>query len=187
MREITRETPRDADVFMYCTGGIRCSKAGAILRSEGFERVHLVAGGVTAYGRWLREVPKGTGPEGGSLYVGKNFTFDARMGERITEDVVAHCHLCGDPADDTTNCTNAACNLLMVVCATCRGRHLGTCGREKCVDVVRGFKEDGKGRVVEVRELKGREIVVGSGGKCEEHRLRVRPREVLGVPTARKV
>ncbi|KAL0082165.1 Rhodanese-like domain-containing protein [Phycomyces blakesleeanus] len=82
MNEIVKDVPRNQEVFMYCTGGIRCSKAGAILQSaSGFETVHLVEGGVTAYGRWIQ------GQEEKSLFKGKNFTFDARLGETITDEV----------------------------------------------------------------------------------------------------
>ncbi|KAI7886035.1 Rhodanese-like protein [Lichtheimia hyalospora FSU 10163] len=82
MNEICKDVPRDQEVFMYCTGGIRCSKAGAILQSaSGFKQVHLVEGGITAYGRWIKEQKdKHT-----SLFKGRNFTFDKRMGEPITD------------------------------------------------------------------------------------------------------
>ncbi|KAI9019559.1 Rhodanese-like domain-containing protein [Phycomyces nitens] len=85
MNEIVKDVPRNQEVFMYCTGGIRCSKAGAILQSaSGFETVHLVEGGVTAYGRWIQ------GQEEKSLFKGRNFTFDARLGEAITDETHEH-------------------------------------------------------------------------------------------------
>ncbi|KAI7862565.1 hypothetical protein BDF14DRAFT_1735907 [Spinellus fusiger] len=82
MNSIVKDLPRDQEIFMYCTGGIRCSKAGAILQTQsGFDTVHLVQGGITAYGHWIRQ------QNVTSLYRGKNFTFDARLGEAITEEV----------------------------------------------------------------------------------------------------
>ncbi|RUP48122.1 hypothetical protein BC936DRAFT_144937 [Jimgerdemannia flammicorona] len=177
MREICKDLPKDEEVFMYCTGGIRCSKAGAILRSTtALQHVHLVAGGITAYGRWIRSHPDPPS----SLYHGKNFTFDSRLGEPITNEVLSRCHVCSEPANTYTNCANAGCNLLMIACAACRERHAGTCGRKVCVDVVKGWEEGEGGRVVEVRELEEGRPVIGTGLKSGVHRLRVRPRDVLG-------
>ncbi|KAI7890834.1 Rhodanese-like domain-containing protein [Mucor mucedo] len=86
MNEICENLPRDQEIFMYCTGGIRCTKAGAILQSASkFNTVHLVEGGITSYGRWVSEQE-----DKESLFRGKNFTFDARMGEKITDEVIEH-------------------------------------------------------------------------------------------------
>ncbi|KAG1227635.1 hypothetical protein G6F35_002543 [Rhizopus arrhizus] len=88
MNEICEEVPRDQEIFMYCTGGIRCTKAGAILQSaSGFKKVNLVDGGITAYGRWIAEQN-----DKKSLFRGKNFTFDARMGEKITDELLVALH-----------------------------------------------------------------------------------------------
>ncbi|KAI8967883.1 hypothetical protein BDF20DRAFT_828806 [Mycotypha africana] len=91
MNTICEPLPRDQEVFMYCTGGIRCTKAGAILQSaSGFNKVYLVKGGITAYGRWIAEQK-----DKKSLFIGKNFTFDGRLGEKITDDVLGKCHISG--------------------------------------------------------------------------------------------
>ncbi|KAI8093152.1 Rhodanese-like domain-containing protein [Halteromyces radiatus] len=91
MNEICKDLPRDQEIFMYCTGGIRCSKAGAILQSQsGFDKVHLVEGGITAYGRWIQDQEHLQ-----SIFRGKNFTFDGRMGETITDEITGtQCHIC---------------------------------------------------------------------------------------------
>ncbi|RKP08463.1 Rhodanese-like domain-containing protein, partial [Thamnocephalis sphaerospora] len=83
MTQRVASVPKDAPVYMYCTGGIRCSKAGAILRSQGWEDVRMLKGGITAYGNYVRQHP-----ELRSLFIGKNFTFDKRLGEAITEDTI---------------------------------------------------------------------------------------------------
>ncbi|KAL1919432.1 uncharacterized protein VTP21DRAFT_2125 [Calcarisporiella thermophila] len=131
------------EIYMYCTGGIRCSKAGAILRSKGFENVRMLRGGITAYGNYVRSQP---GLQ--SLYHGKNFTFDKRLGEPITDEVLGRCYSCGAPCDVMSNCRNAACNLLFVQCDACKQRLSHTCGEKWCLEVVQdelGEKlEDGR-------------------------------------------
>ncbi|ORX59422.1 Rhodanese-like protein [Hesseltinella vesiculosa] len=136
MNDICKDLPKDQDIYMYCTGGIRCSKAGAILQSQqGFKNVHLVEGGITAYGRWLRDQQ---GLE--SLFRGKNFTFDARMGEAITEEITGtHCMICGSPCNRYQNCAHAQCNLLMICCSKCASRFLNTCARLDCYDTISDF------------------------------------------------
>ncbi|MEM9227212.1 MAG: rhodanese-related sulfurtransferase [Verrucomicrobiota bacterium] len=58
-------------IAMYCTGGIRCEKATALLRQQGFERVYHLKGGILKY---LEQVA----PED-SLWEGECFVFDDRV------------------------------------------------------------------------------------------------------------
>ncbi|CAG8512294.1 4926_t:CDS:10 [Ambispora leptoticha] len=95
---------QDEEIFMYCTGGIRCSKAGAILRSNGFKFVNVLKGGVTAYGRFVA-----ANPFIKSLYKGRNFTFDKRLGEPITDDIVSQCHTCDCKIRTKHTCGNRTC------------------------------------------------------------------------------
>ncbi|CAO3634013.1 unnamed protein product [Cunninghamella blakesleeana] len=148
MNDICKDLPRDQEVFMYCTGGIRCTKAGAILQSQsGFKTVHLVDGGITAYGRWIREQQEKDEMEGKkeeektkSIYRGKNFTFDARMGESITDEITGtKCHICGTPCNRYQNCAHAQCNLLLLCCPNCASQFLNTCGRFHCYDTLHDF------------------------------------------------
>ncbi len=112
---------RDQPIVMYCTGGIRCEKASAYLLHHGFKNVFQLDGGIIEYARRAKE-------EGLPLkFVGKNFVFDERMGERITEDVIAHCHQCGQPADTHVNCANDACHLLFIQCTACAEKMEGCC------------------------------------------------------------
>ncbi len=62
-----------------------------------------------------------------SKFVGKNFVFDGRLGERITDDVIGRCHQCGQRADTHTNCANPSCHLLFIQCDTCRDKTEGCC------------------------------------------------------------
>ncbi|KAG9295147.1 hypothetical protein G9A89_006128 [Geosiphon pyriformis] len=125
---------QDQEIFMYCTGGIRCSKAGAILRSTGFESVNVLKGGITAYGRYITSNPHIT-----SLYKGRNFTFDRRLGEPITNDIVSECHTCGQPCDKHTNCRHKTCNLLFIQCKDCKTKLKRTCGNPTCLEMAEAW------------------------------------------------
>lgn len=120
---------RDKHIVMYCTGGIRCEKASAWLKHNGFPHVYQLEGGIIEYARQVRE----KGLE--NKFIGKNFVFDERMVERISDDVIAHCHQCGKPFDVHTNCANAACHLLFIQCPTCSETYKGCCS-EACRAVV---------------------------------------------------
>ncbi|KAG0270059.1 hypothetical protein DFQ27_000716 [Actinomortierella ambigua] len=185
------EGKEDQDIYMYCTGGIRCTRSGALLRSKGFKSVKMLQGGVTAYGRYIQErrqeeVERVKGEsetekkakEVHSIYKGKNFTFDKRLGEPITEDVLAKCHLCGSACDTYHNCSNMACNLLMISCPTCRTKHEGTCGSSSCVDMVKDIRA--KQRTIDEKhpELRGMKARPGVQ-PFHNHRMRVRPDVVL--------
>ena len=115
------EGQKDKAILMYCTGGIRCEKASAYLRHQGFENVYQLEGGIIEYARRAKE-------EGlPLLFKGKNFVFDGRMGERITDDVLAHCHQCGALCDTHVNCANDDCHLLFIQCPKCAAIHEGCC------------------------------------------------------------
>ncbi len=112
---------KDRPIIMYCTGGIRCEKASAYLLHNGFTNVFHLEGGIINYARQAKE----QGLE--SQFIGKNFVFDDRLGERVTTDVIAKCHQCGKPADTHTNCNNDGCHLLFIQCAECARVYNGCC------------------------------------------------------------
>ncbi|MBT9430964.1 rhodanese-related sulfurtransferase [Candidatus Sodalis endolongispinus] len=112
---------KDKKIVMYCTGGIRCEKASAWMRHNGFNNVYHVEGGIIEYARRARA-------QGLPLkFTGKNFVFDERLGERITPDIIACCHQCGAPCDSHTNCRNQGCHLLFIQCPACAKRYEGCC------------------------------------------------------------
>lgn len=115
---------KDKPVVMYCTGGIRCEKASAYLKYHGFEDVYHLEGGIIKYSRDAKE--KGLP----NKFIGKNFVFDERLHERITDDIIANCHQCGEPFDDHVNCKNKACNLLFIQCPKCAEKYSGCCSEE---------------------------------------------------------
>lgn len=116
-------------VVMYCTGGIRCEKASAWLRHQGFENVFQLDGGIIEYDRQARE----QGLE--NRFLGKNFVFDERRAERIGPEIVSNCHQCGQPADTHANCKNDFCNLLFIQCEACAAR-LENCCSGTCRDFI---------------------------------------------------
>lgn len=119
----------DKKVLLYCTGGVRCEKASAFLKHHGFKDVNQLHGGIIDYVRQIKleQLP--------SKFIGKNFVFDDRLGERITNDIIAKCHQCGEPCDDHTNCANDACHLLFIQCNNCREKYEGCC-TAKCMEVL---------------------------------------------------
>jgi UPF0176 protein len=112
---------KDKNIIMYCTGGIRCEKASAYMLHHGFNHVYHLEGGIINYARQA----KATGLE--TKFIGKNFVFDDRLGERITDDIIAKCHQCGKPADTHTNCKNDGCHLLFIQCDDCAKQFDGCC------------------------------------------------------------
>ncbi len=120
---------QDKNLLMYCTGGIRCEKASAYFKHKGFENVFQLEGGIIEYTRQV----KAEGLE--SKFIGKNFVFDHRLGERITDDIVSNCHQCGNPCDVHTNCLNEGCHLLFIQCENCANAMQGCCSQE-CVDII---------------------------------------------------
>jgi UPF0176 protein len=114
---------------MYCTGGIRCEKASAYYKHRGFKKVYQLEGGIIEYARQVRQ------RDLENKFLGKNFVFDHRRGERISDDVVANCHQCGQPCDLHVNCANEACHLLFIQCEAC-SKALDGCCSEACKKVI---------------------------------------------------
>lgn len=127
----------DKNLLMYCTGGIRCEKASAFFKHKGFKNVYQLEGGIIEYTRQV----KAEGLE--SKFIGKNFVFDHRLGERITDDIVSQCHQCGKPCDNHTNCANEACHLLFIQCDECKDASENCCSTT-CQDIIHLSEEEQK-------------------------------------------
>ncbi len=119
----------EKNVVMYCTGGIRCEKASAWFKHRGFKNVHQLEGGIIKYANECKE----KGLE--NKFIGKNFVFDERRGERISEEIISVCHQCGSPADTHTNCLNDACHLLFIQCDVCKEKMEGCCS-DNCQETI---------------------------------------------------
>ncbi|HRC32714.1 MAG TPA: rhodanese-related sulfurtransferase [Bacteroidia bacterium] len=123
------EDKKDHKIVLYCTGGIRCEKASAYFKHHGFEDVNQLYGGIIEYARQIKR-------EGlPSKFIGKNFVFDERMGERITDDVISVCHQCGNPSDNHVNCANDDCHLLFIQCDECAQKMKGCC-TPACMEII---------------------------------------------------
>jgi UPF0176 protein len=118
------EDKKDQAIVMYCTGGIRCEKASAYMMHKGFKEVYQLEGGIIEYARQV----KAKGLE--NKFHGKNFVFDERLSESISNEVIAKCHQCSEPFDVHTNCANVACNLLFIQCPSCKEKYNNCCSDE---------------------------------------------------------
>jgi len=92
--EYVREHLQDAKnkkIAMFCTGGIRCEKSTAYLKSEGFDQVYHLKGGILNY---LESVP-----ESESLWQGACFVFDERVAveHNLQPAGYQQCHACRRP------------------------------------------------------------------------------------------
>jgi UPF0176 protein len=123
-----REHKEDKNLLMYCTGGIRCEKASAYYKHKGFKNVYQLEGGIIEYTRQVND----EGLE--NKFIGKNFVFDDRRAEKISDDVIAKCHQCGDPFDIHTNCANDACHLLFIQCDSCK-EEMDNCCSTNCKEL----------------------------------------------------
>ena len=129
IEEDLKDHKEDKNLLMYCTGGIRCEKASAYYKHKGFKNVFQLEGGIIEYTRQVKA-------EGlANKFIGKNFVFDHRRSERISEDVISSCHQCGKPWDTHTNCVNEACHLLFIQCDECAEKMENTCSVE-CQDII---------------------------------------------------
>ena len=126
---------RDRNIIMYCTGGIRCEKASAYFKHLGFNNVYQLEGGIIKYAQDVKE--KGLD----NKFRGKNFVFDERLGEKITEDIISACHQCGKPCDTHTNCKNDTCHLLFIQCDDCADHYEGCCS-DQCKDFTHLSQEE---------------------------------------------
>ncbi|TXF76242.1 rhodanese-related sulfurtransferase [Chryseobacterium sp.] len=124
INEQLQDFKEDKNLLMYCTGGIRCEKASAYFKHQGFKNVFQLEGGIIEYARQIKE------ENIESKFIGKNFVFDHRLGERITDDIVSQCHQCGKPCDNHTNCFNDACHLLFIQCDECKETMENCCSVE---------------------------------------------------------
>ena len=119
---------KEKNYLMYCTGGIRCEKASAYLIHKGIKNVFQLEGGIIEYTRQVKDKKLKNN------FLGKNFVFDERRGERISDDIVSNCHQCGKPCDTHTNCINESCHLLFIQCEDCREK-MNSCCSTECIEI----------------------------------------------------
>ncbi len=123
-----KDHKQDKKLVMYCTGGIRCEKASAYYKHKGFQQVYQLEGGIIEYTRQVQNKNLE------NKFMGKNFVFDHRRGERITDDIISNCHQCGKPCDTHENCANEACHLLFIQCEEC-AKKMDNCCSTECKEI----------------------------------------------------
>ncbi len=156
IEEELKDHKEDKNLVMYCTGGIRCEKASAYYKHKGFKNVFQLEGGIINY---VRQVEK---DQLENMFIGKNFVFDERRSERISEDVIAKCHQCGKPADTHVNCANSACHLLFIQCEDCRAE-MESCCSTACMEINNMTAEEQK----ELRKGQGNSNDIFKKGRAE--------------------
>ncbi len=109
---------KDKQVITYCTGGIRCEKASAYLKSKSVaQEVYQLEGGIC---RYAEQYPDG-------YFRGKNYVFDNRISVPVTSDILGSCAVCATAYDEYTNCINATCNKQIILCSSCMHALNNTC------------------------------------------------------------
>ncbi|MGQ1946641.1 oxygen-dependent tRNA uridine(34) hydroxylase TrhO [Geofilum sp. OHC36d9] len=139
------EDKKDKKILLYCTGGVRCEKASAWLKQRGFKDVNQLHGGVIAYVAEIKQ--KGLS----SRFIGKNFVFDERLGERVTPHILGKCHNCGKPCDIHINCAYDPCHDLVIQCNECSQKYNDCCS-VACHENLKAHP-DQKSREINKRQL----------------------------------
>lgn len=135
-------------IVTYCTGGVKCEKASALLLENGFEDVSQLHGGIIKYGI----------ETGGEDFEGKCYVFDKRVAvdvNKVNPKVVSKCYICEGPSDRMVNCANPECNIHVAICENCGEEFQGACSKE-CQEHPEKRDYDGSGYYA--KELNGYNI-----------------------------
>ncbi len=133
---------KDKKVLTYCTGGIKCEKASALLLHHGFQEVYQLHGGIIKYGK----------EAGGKDFEGKCYVFDNRISvpvNSVNPTLVSVCLNCGEATPKMINCANPECNEHFTQCDSCGDKLQGCCSAT-CLEHPRRRAYDGTGYYVKV-------------------------------------
>ncbi len=114
------EDLKDKTIITYCTGGIKCEKASALLLKRGFKDVYQLDGGILKYGK----------EGGGEDFEGKCYVFDGRITvdvNSVNPVIITKCIHCGETSARYVNCANVLCNDQIILCEQCGWEWEGTC------------------------------------------------------------
>ena len=120
----TIEDYKDKPIVTFCTGGVRCEKASAYLREQGFKNVRQLHGGIHVYAE----------KTGGKYFEGELFVFDKRLQmsvNKVNPTVIARCQYCQEAVTRYVDCAERSCGVLFICCQNCETEHLGCCS-ESC-------------------------------------------------------
>lgn len=126
----TIETYKDKPIVTYCTGGVRCEKASAYLREQGFTNVRQLHGGVHVYAE----------KTGGKYFEGELFVFDKRLHvgiNSVNPKIISTCRFCDTPITRYIDCAEKSCPSLFVCCKNCEKEHHGACSKECLAKIMR--------------------------------------------------
>jgi UPF0176 protein len=116
----TIEDYKDKPIVTFCTGGVRCEKASAYLREQGFKNVRQLHGGIHVYAE----------KTGGKYFEGELFVFDKRLHmsvNKVNPSVIAKCQYCQQPVTRYVDCAEKNCGVLFNCCQGCETKHHGCC------------------------------------------------------------
>lgn len=118
----TMKDKKDKKIVMYCTGGIRCEKASAYMKQQGFKDVSQLKGGILTFGK---EFPD-------TVWEGTCFVFDRRLVSSVNKESkpITNCDTCGVLCDLCRNCSNTTCDKMFVQCMDCKHKLIGCCSKE---------------------------------------------------------
>ena len=123
----------DKKIVMYCTGGIRCEKASAYLKEQGFNDVSQLHGGILEFGRECDS----------NVWEGKCFVFDRRLLSSINSnnENLTNCELCNKGCDHYKDCRNPRCNRFVSLCSNCFDNFNGCCS-DGCLEKYVGWLKE---------------------------------------------
>tara|TARA_X000000368_G_C23006448_1_gene701362 strand:- start:415 stop:1371 length:957 start_codon:yes stop_codon:yes gene_type:complete len=101
--EIKKKVKKSNKIITYCTGGVKCEKASAFLKENGYENVYQLHGGIIKYGL----------QEEGENFEGKCYVFDNRIVKdvnKVNPLIIGNCYVTGKKTDRMVNCANVLCN-----------------------------------------------------------------------------
>ncbi len=128
---------KDKKIITYCTGGIKCEKATALLKANGFEAPKQLEGGILNYAK----------KENGEDFEGKCYVFDERVVidvNHVNPTTISRCIHCEKRSARVINCANPDCNDQVIVCESCGWDWQGACS-ETCLHNPRKRPYDGSG------------------------------------------
>lgn len=118
------ENLKDKQIVTYCTGGVRCEKATAYLREQGFSNVRQLHGGIVKYGLDV----------GNTHWEGKCMVFDTRgaidIDPKNQSEPISQCNLCHMPSADYHNCSVVTCDKRFIACDNCLKTLHGCCCKD---------------------------------------------------------
>ena len=135
--EIETKISKEKKIITYCTGGVKCEKASAFLKENGYKNVYQLHGGIIKYGI----------EENGKDFNGKCYVFDNRIVKdvnNINPNIISKCYVTGKKSDRMVNCANAECNKHIPLSDDGAKIYNGCCS-EKCLKSDKVRKFDGTG------------------------------------------